>query len=69
MAGDINNSGGVDISDLTFYVDYMFAGGFAPPCFEEGDVNGSCSHDISDLTYFVGYLFGGGPVPVCAVCP
>ena len=68
LPGDIDNSGSVDISDLTYYVDYMFGGGDPAPCFEEGDVNGSCTQDISDLTYFVDYMFGGGPAPVCAIC-
>jgi hypothetical protein len=66
LPGDINNNGSVDISDLTYYVDYMFNGGLFPPCFEEGDVNGSCGLDISDLTYFVNYMFAGGPGPHCA---
>jgi len=66
LPGDANNSGRVDISDLTSYMSFFFFGGPPFPCFEEGDVDGSCGQDISDVTYFVDYLFKGGPAPVCA---
>jgi len=62
LRGDMNHSGGlVDISDLTYLVEYLFGGGPPPVCMEEGDVNASADIDISDLTYLVNYLFGGGP--------
>ena len=63
IRGDIDHSGERDISDLTYYVDYMFAGGPEPPYEEEGDVDGSGTLDISDLTYYVDYMFAGGPEP------
>ncbi len=62
--GDIDNSHGLDISDLTSLVDCMFGGGVCPDPLFVGDVDGSCTFDISDLTYMVAYLFGGGPAPV-----
>ncbi len=69
--GNINGDAAdeVDISDLTYLVDYLFGGGPAPPCIEEGNVNSSPDEqiDISDLTFIVDYLFGGGPAP--GVCP
>jgi hypothetical protein len=68
--GDANHDGGVDISDLTYYVDYMFGGGPEPVCPEEFDNNNDCALDISDLTYYVDYMFGGGPDPEeCMNCP
>ena len=68
--GDANHDGGVDISDLTYYVDYMFGGGLEPICPEEFDNNNDCALDISDLTYYVDYMFGGGPDPMeCKNCP
>jgi hypothetical protein len=64
--GDIDNSGGVvDISDLTYLVDWMFSGGPPPPVMKAVDMDTSGEHDISDLTYLVEYLFGGGPAPNC----
>ena len=72
LCGDVNGSMGnqADISDLTYMVDFLFAGGPAPDPIESGDVNcsgGGTPCDISDLTYFVDYLFGGGPAP-CELC-
>jgi immune inhibitor A len=67
--GNVNNDpeDQIDISDLTYFVDFMFSGGSAPECFEEGDVNSDESHDISDITFMVDYFFGGGPAP--GPCP
>ncbi len=64
LRGDVNHDVSLDITDLTFLVDYFFGGGAAPPCPKEADVNGDSNLDISDLTYLVDYLFGGGPAPV-----
>jgi len=70
IPGDANHDGSRDISDLTYFVDFMFGGGPAPICQEEFDNDGNCSQDISDLTYYVDFMFGGGPDPVaCHECP
>jgi len=70
LPGDADHNSATDISDLTYYVDYLFAGGPGPICMEEFDNDGNCSLDISDLTYFVDFMFAGGPPPVaCHVCP
>jgi len=63
MRGDVDNNGSRDISDLTYYVEYLFGGGPVPPCPAQGDTDGNGSSDISDLTYYVDYLFAGGPAP------
>lgn len=65
LAGDIDSSGAINISDLTFLVDYLFRGGTEPPCYGQGDMDGSGQIDVMDLTYLVDYLFRGGPAPVC----
>ena len=65
LAGDFNNSGGVDITDLTDVVDFMFGGGPGPVCFDEADVNDSGALDITDLTDRVDFMFGGGPALIC----
>ncbi len=67
VPGDVDHSGVFDISDITYYVDWMFGGGPPPPCKEEADADGSGVLDISDLTYLVAYMFDGGPPP--APCP
>lgn len=63
QSGDIDASGVLDISDLTYLVSYMFDGGPAPIPIESGDVDCSNIQDISDLTYLVEYFFGGGGPP------
>jgi len=61
--GDVDRIGGINVSDLTFYVAYLFQGGQPPACPDQADVDGSGSHNVSDLTYLVAYLFQGGPEP------
>ena len=63
LGGDVDHSGGIDVSDLGYTVDYLFRGGPIAPCAEEGDVDGSGGIDVSDLGYIVDYLFRGGPPP------
>jgi hypothetical protein len=65
VAADVDYNGvGPDIADLVFLVDYMFAGGEAPPCWEASDIDGNdAGPDIADLVYLVDYMFAGGPAP------
>ncbi len=63
LRGDSDHSGTVDITDLTYIVDYFFASGPNFPCPDEGNVDGLGVIDISDLTYLVDYMFNGGPAP------
>ncbi|HWR82192.1 MAG TPA: M6 family metalloprotease domain-containing protein [Candidatus Deferrimicrobium sp.] len=59
----------VNVADLTFLVDYLFAGGQEPPCPEETNIDGGSNGQINvaDLTYLVAFLFQGGIPP--AACP
>ena len=68
LLGDNDHDGGITISDLTYYVDYLFHGGPAPVCPEEGDINCDCSLDISDLTCFVNWGFIIDDLCVCYRC-
>lgn len=63
MRGNIDGIGGIDISDLVAFVDYMFTGGPPPACMESMDVDGSDVIDIGDSIYLVDYMFTGGPEP------
>ncbi|MDH4156394.1 MAG: M20/M25/M40 family metallo-hydrolase [candidate division Zixibacteria bacterium] len=61
--GDVNRSGGVNISDVVYLVTYLFGGGPTPVDPNLADVNSSCTVNISDVAYLVSYLFGGGMAP------
>ncbi len=69
--GNINGDPGEeqDISDLVYLVEYMFAGGPEPPCFDEANVDGvgEGTLDISDLVFLVEFMFVSGPAP--GPCP
>jgi hypothetical protein len=69
--GDDNED--VNISDITYLVDYLFGTplGPAPPCKEEGNANGDENEDvnISDITYLVDYLYGTPLGPAPPACP
>jgi hypothetical protein len=73
ICGDANGSGGdpaVDIDDVVFLINYVFAGGDAPCPLIAGDANcsgGDVPIDIDDIVYLINYIFGGGPAP-CADC-
>ncbi len=65
VPGDANGSGGVDIDDVVYLINYIFGGG--PPPVQDnccGDANGSGGVDIDDVVYLINYIFGGGPPPV-----
>lgn len=65
--GDINHDQRINVSDLTYLVDFMFRGGPEMPCIEEADLNLDDAINVSDLTGLVDYLFRGGPPP--PACP
>lgn len=61
--GDANGSGGVDISDATSILMYLFAGTVNPECLEACDTNNDAVIDISDAVALLGYLFLGYAPP------
>jgi len=63
ICGDPNGSGDVDIDDVVYLVNYIFAGGPAPDPLESGDVDCSGNTDIDDVVYLIGFIFSGGPDP------
>jgi hypothetical protein len=62
-SGDCDGSGEIDIDDIIFLINYVFAGGPAPNPLSVGDVNCSSFIDIDDIVYLINYVFGGGPAP------
>jgi hypothetical protein len=61
--GDADGSGGVDIDDVVFSIEYIFAGGQAPVPYEAGDADGSGMIDIDDVVYLIEFIFAGGLPP------
>ena len=63
-AGDVDGSGTVSVSDVTYLVAYLFLGGPAPVSMNGADPDGTCSITVSDLTYLIAYIFLNGPDPL-----
>ncbi|MFQ5607205.1 MAG: DUF1028 domain-containing protein [Candidatus Zixiibacteriota bacterium] len=63
--GDPNNDGNVNVSDITYLIARIFAGGQAPQPKLSGDANGSGVVNVSDITYLITRIFAGGAPPVC----
>lgn len=62
--GDANGDAIINISDVVYIIEYIFAGGPAPiPLPFVGDVD--CSHrtNISDAVHLIDWIFNGGPPP------
>lgn len=63
--GDVDNSGAVNILDVTFMINYLYKGGPAPDPIESADVNNDDVINILDITYLINYLYLNGPGPLC----
>ncbi len=66
VTGNVNNSGIVDLADLSALVSYLTGGGYEPSCPESANVNAVGIIDLADLSALVSYLTGGGYLlPTC----
>ena len=63
VIGDADGSGGVDIDDVVFLINYIFASGPAPDPVEVGDADCSGGVDIDDVVWLISYIFSGGNAP------
>jgi hypothetical protein len=63
VCGDADGSGGVNISDAVFIINYVFVGGNAPVPFESGDTNCDGSVNVSDAVSIINFVFVGGNAP------
>jgi agmatine/peptidylarginine deiminase len=74
QCGDADGSAGdpaVDIDDVVYLINYIFAGGTPPDPIEAADVDcsgGSVPVDIDDVVYLITFIFSSGPAP-CSDCP
>ena len=60
--GDGNGDGNVDVLDVFYLINHLFAGGPAP--LAPADANGDGNVDVLDVFYLINHLFAGGPTPV-----
>jgi CSLREA domain-containing protein len=61
--GDVNGDGVVNVADVFFLINFLFAGGPLPPGL--ANVNQDSVRDVLDVFYLINNLFAGGPAPVC----
>ncbi len=67
VAGDADDSGQMNIGDVTFLIARIFSGGPAPTCCGKADVDRNYSVNIGDVTYLIATIFSGGPLPLCGL--
>lgn len=65
VRGDADNSGSLNIADVTFLIARIFAGGAASQCCEEADCNGDGKVNIADVVRLICRIFGACPPCVC----
>jgi len=63
ICGDADTSSGVDIDDVVYLINYIFAGGPPPDPLASGDAECSGGVDIDDAVYLITYIFSGGTPP------
>jgi photosystem II stability/assembly factor-like uncharacterized protein len=65
--GDVNGNGTVEVGDIFYLINHLFAAGPAPV--GSGDVNGNGTVEVGDIFYLINYLFAGGPAPIAITSP
>jgi hypothetical protein len=64
--GNVNQTGIVDLADLSSLVSYLIGGGYVLPCPGAANINATGIIDLADLSALVNYLTGGTYVlPAC----
>lgn len=63
LCGDADGSEEIDIDDVVYLINYIFAGGPEPAPYEAGDADCSSGVDIDDAVYLISYIFSSGNEP------
>nr|MBN2277004.1 hypothetical protein [candidate division Zixibacteria bacterium] len=68
--GDVDNSGSINILDITYLLRYLYKSGSEPNCGTSyaglcGDVNNNGFINILDAAYLINHIYKGGPGPYC----
>jgi hypothetical protein len=68
LVGDADGSGVINVSDPTYIINWVFAGGPGPTPHPigSGDANCDGSANTSDAVYLISYIFGEGDPPQCS---
>ena len=61
--GDADSNGTVNLTDGITVLNYLFAGGANPACYDAADVTDDGSLDVSDATFLLNFLFKSGSYP------
>lgn len=65
ICGDVNGSGGINLLDINFLLNYIYKEGPAPDPLESADVNNSGGINLLDINYLINYIYKEGPEPNC----
>ncbi|MEW5925565.1 MAG: dockerin type I domain-containing protein [Candidatus Zixiibacteriota bacterium] len=65
ICGDADDSGSINLLDITFIIKYLYAGGSAPADPAVMDADGDGSVNILDVIYLIRYIYMEGPAPIC----
>jgi hypothetical protein len=68
LKGDADGNGAIDVADVFYLINNLFAGGPPPANQCVGDANSSGTVDIADVFFLVNYLFASGPAPAPPDC-
>lgn len=63
IIGDVNGNHKIDVADIVFVINYLFARGPAPCPYHSGDTNCDGIVNISDIICLINYMFCGSPIP------
>jgi hypothetical protein len=63
--GDADNSGRINLLDVSFVISYLYRGGAAPNPLSVADVDGNGIINLLDISYIIDFLYRGGPAPQC----
>ncbi|MCH7947953.1 MAG: hypothetical protein IIC66_09175, partial [candidate division Zixibacteria bacterium] len=63
LCGDVDNSGAVNILDLTSLNSYLYRGSPTPPGLSNADMDGCPGVNVRDLMFIVASILQGGYAP------
>ncbi len=60
--GDADGNGVVNVADVFYLINFLFAGGPVP--IGESDADADAAVSVTDVFYLINHLFAGGPAPL-----